>query len=424
MIEPPAIGEGSFSLPMGFDWIPVPRVFELLEAALDVRVKSFSCPLAHACGHILAEPIFAKSFNPPYSNSAIDGYGFAGFQSKRSGSVRLKLLKGRAAAGHPFKKRVPHGYALRVLTGAVLPEGIDTIVLQEDVNIDEDELVFRGPLKIGKNTRLAGEDIKIGQLLFEKGHILSPPDLAALAAGGVRKLSIFTPLRVGVLSTGDELIEGHCNLKKGQIYDANRQMLLAQIECAGFQGVDLGIAKDSAEDISGKLDEASKICDAVVTTGGASAGDEDHVAALLSKEGTLKIWRIAVKPGRPMAMGIWKGLPIFGLPGNPVAAFICALVFAQPSLRVLGGGKWCRPKGYVVPAAFSKSKKPGRYEYLRARLTNGTAEVFHSEGSGRSIGLSWARGLVELQQNAQCIRPIYTIFRILKILAIANQTYL
>ncbi len=405
MIEPPELRDDCFVLPPGFNWMPVPKVFELLEASLDVRVRSYSRSLADAYGCILAEPIFAKRSNPSYSNSAIDGYGFAGIQSKKSGSVCLKLLNGRAAAGHPFKERVPSGHALRVLTGAILPEGVDTVVLQEDVNTNGDEVAFRGPLKIGKNTRLAGEDIKVGQLLFDKGHILFPSDLAALASVGLGEVDVFAPLRVGVLSTGDELIEVGCDPQKGQIYDANRQMLLAQIQRSGFQIVDLGIVKDNAEHIRDILDKASKICDAVVTTGGASSGDEDHMAALLSSEGTLNIWRVAVKPGRPMAMGLWKGLPIFGLPGNPVAAFVCALVFAQPALRVLAGGKWSRPEGYMVPAAFSKSKKPGRQEYLRARLANGTVEAFSPEGSGRVTGLSWATGLVELQEPAQCIQP-------------------
>ena len=405
MIDAPDLRDDCFALPPGFDWIPVPKVFELLESILDVRVRALSRPLADACGNVLAEQIFAKCCNPPHSNSAIDGYGFAGFQSEYSGSIRLKLLKGRAAAGHPFKRQVPNGYALRVLTGAILPEGVDTVVLQEEVNTNGDELAFRGPLKTGKNTRLAGEDIKIGQLLFDKGHTLSPPDLAVLAAGGVRKLSVFAPLKVGVLSTGDELINSDEDAQKGQIYDANRQMLLAQLKRAGFQTIDLGIVKDSPENIRGMLDKAAQNCHALVTTGGVSSGDEDHMSALLSSEGRLQIWRIAVKPGRPMAMGLWKGLPIFGLPGNPVAAFVCALVFAQPALRVLAGGTWYRPKGYMVPAAFSKSKKPGRHEYLRARLTDGKAEVFDSEGSGRTLGLTWARGLVELQKPEQSIRP-------------------
>ena len=405
MIEPPELRDDCFALPAGVDWVPVPEVFELLQKAIVVRVKTRKVAVAKANGRFLAKPLVAARSSPPFANSAIDGYGFAGHQSAEAGPVYLSLLEGRAAAGHPFDQLVPEGSAVRILTGAVLPNGVDTVVLQEDVNTDEQHVVFHGPLKIGKNTRLAGEDIKAGQVLFEKGHRLRPPDLAVLASIGISEASVFTPLRVGVLSTGDELLEPNRVIQKGEIYDANRQMLLSQMESIGCLTVDFGIAADDALALRSLLDEASGNCDVLLTTGGASAGDEDHMSALLRSEGALNMWRIAVKPGRPMAMGLWKGLPVFGLPGNPVAALVCTLVFAQPALRLLAGGDWRRAEGYMVPAAFSKLKKPGRYEYLRARLLDGRAEVFVSEGSGRITGLSWAEGLVELDEKARNIEP-------------------
>ncbi len=405
MIKPPELRDDCFALPPGVDWVPVPEVFELLKKALVVRVKTETVALAKANGRFLVEPLVAKRASPPFANSAIDGYGFAGHQSVDAGPHYLRLLEGRAAAGHPFFKQVPEGSALRIFTGAILPHGVDTVVLQEDVNTDGHQIAFHGPLKVGKNTRLAGEDINAGQVLFEKGHRLCPPDLAVLASIGISDLNVFEPLRVGVLSTGDELLEPNRNIQKGEIYDANRQMLLSQMENIGCHTIDFGIAADDASALRGLLDEASAKCDVLLTTGGASAGDEDHMSALLRSEGALNIWRIAVKPGRPMAMGLWKGLPVFGLPGNPVAAYVCTLVFAQPALRLLAGGHWSRAKGYMVPAAFSKSKKPGRFEYLRARLVAGRAEVFSSEGSGRITGLSWAEGLVELDEVASNIKP-------------------
>ncbi len=405
MIEPPELRDDCFALPPGVDWVPVPEVFELLQKAFAVRVKTETVALAKANGRFLAEPLVAGRASPPFANSAIDGYGFAGHQSADVGPVYLSLLEGRAAAGHPFDQLVPEGYAVRILTGAILPNGVDTVVLQEDVNTDEQHVAFLGPLKIGKNTRLAGEDIKVGQVLFEKGHRLRPPDLAVAASIGISEVNVFTPLRVGVLSTGDELLEPNRAIQKGEIYDANRQMLLSQMESIGCLTVDFGIAADHAPALRSLLDEASTNCDVLLTTGGASAGDEDHMSALLRSEGTLNMWRIAVKPGRPMAMGLWKGLPVFGLPGNPVAALVCTLVFAQPALRLLAGGDWLRAEGYMVPAAFSKLKKLGRYEYLRARLVDGRAEVFASEGSGRVTGLSWAEGLVELDEKARIIEP-------------------
>ena len=404
MIEPPKLNNDCFALPSGVDWIPVPKVFELLQKALHISVIANSLPVEEACGYILAAPIVAQRCSPPYANSAIDGYGFSGSQSANKAPVHLKLLPGRTAAGHPFKDYVPIGYALRVLTGASLPDGVDTIVLQEDVNSNGKEIAFYGPLQTGKNTRPAGEDIEAGQLLFEQGHKLCATDLAVLAAAGVCEVDVYAPLRVGVLSTGDELIEVGSVAKEGKIFDINRLMLMAEMQRAGFVAIDLGIAKDNLNSLRETLKEASQTCDVLLTTGGASTGDEDHMARLLRSEGSLEIWRVAVKPGRPMAMGVFEGLPVFGLPGNPVAAFVCALVFAKPALSCLAGAKWSRPVGYMVPAAFSKSKKPGRFEYLRAKLVDGSVEVFASEGSGRVTSLSWADGLVELGSHVKTIK--------------------
>ena len=170
--------------------------------------------------------------------------------------------------------------------------------------------------------------------------------------------------------------------------------------------VDLGHVPDDRGALSERLDLASESCDAILTSGGASAGDEDHVSAILGETGTRADWRIALKPGRPLALGLWQGTPVFGLPGNPVAALVCTMIFARPAFAVLGGEGWSRPQGFTVPAAFKKNKKPGRREYLRARINaEGAAEVFQSEGSGRISGLAWADGLVEIGDAAQTIRP-------------------
>jgi molybdopterin molybdotransferase len=204
-----------------------------------------------------------------------------------------------------------------------------------------------------------------------------------------------------VLSTGDELVESGEKAKAGQIYDANRPMLLALLSNLGHQAVDLGRAPDNRDELRKILDVAADQVDAIITSGGASAGDEDHVSALLQEAGAMALWRIAIKPGRPLALGMWHGVPVFGLPGNPVAAMVCTLIFARPALAQLSGADWTTPQGFQVPAAFNKSKKAGRREYLRARMRDGQVEVFVSEGSGRISGLSWAEGLVELSEEAR-----------------------
>jgi len=182
-------------------------------------------------------------------------------------------------------------------------------------------------------------------------------------------------------------------------------MLLALAAQFGHEPVDLGRAPDDREALRVRLDAASAQVDVILTSGGASAGDEDHVSALLQEAGAMSLWRIAVKPGRPLALGMWGGKPVFGLPGNPVAAMVCTLIFARPALDVLAGAAWSVPQGFDVPAGFSKTKKAGRREYLRARMRDGRVEVFASEGSGRISGLSWAEGLVELPEASMTVSP-------------------
>ena len=213
--------------------------------------------------------------------------------------------------------------------------------------------------------------------------------MALLSAVGVTELACYRPLRVGVLSTGDEIVASGSVNDPGKTYDANRPMLLSLIGDWRMEAVDLGHVADDRDVLRARLDDAASRCDAILTSGGASAGEEDHVSALLGEAGARADWRIALKPGRPLALGVWDGVPVFGLPGNPVAALVCSLIFARPAFALLGGEGWREPQGFMVPAAFSKSKKPGRREYLRARINgDGAAEVFRSEGSGRISGLA------------------------------------
>jgi molybdopterin molybdotransferase len=403
MIAPPRLKNDCFALPPGVHWTPVDEALAHLRAALHPVTQVETVPLHAAAGRFLAEDVRARRAHPPAANTAVDGYGFA-HAATGAGVQILPLMDGRAAAGVPFSGRVPEGHAIRILTGAALPEGVDTVVLEEDVTVEEGRIAFHGPLKAGANTRRAGEDMQAGQVAVAKATRLRAPELGLLASVGVHEVPVHRSLRVGVLSTGDELVEQDAG--PGQIYDANRPMLLAMIAEWGLIPVDLGRVPDDRAALAQRLDRGAETADVVLTSGGASAGDEDHVSALLQQTGSLGMWRIALKPGRPLALGIWGGVPVFGLPGNPVAALVCSLVFAAPACRVLAGGAWRLPRGVMVPAGFSKKKKAGRREFLRARLTaEGRAEVFASEGSGRISGLAWAEGLVELGDGAQDIGP-------------------
>jgi molybdopterin molybdotransferase len=398
----PPLRNDCFALPSGVYWTPVDEAHAMLRARLSPLTAIESTPLSAAMGRITASKVTAIRANPPLPNTAVDGYGFAGGRS--TGFHILPLAEGRAAAGDT-PGTVPSGQAIRVLTGAALPAGVDTVVLQEDVKVSGGNVRFSGPIKLGANTRKAGEDVSGGQTILSTGRRITAADLALMAATGISEIQTRARLRVGILSTGDELVEAGAFAADGQIFDANRPMLLALAAQFGHEPVDLGRAPDDREALRVRLDAASAQVDVILTSGGASAGDEDHVSALLQEAGAMSLWRIAVKPGRPLALGMWGGKPVFGLPGNPVAAMVCTLIFARPALDVLAGAAWSVPQGFDVPAGFSKTKKAGRREYLRARMRDGRVEVFASEGSGRISGLSWAEGLVELPEASMTVSP-------------------
>lgn len=403
-LEPPPLRNDCFALPAGVDWTPVDDALALLRDRMTPVVGVETVPLMQAAGRVLAGDVVAKRSNPPHPNTAVDGYGFAGSMIGEGPQV-LPLVEGRAAAGAPFAGSVPIGHAIRVLTGADLPDGVDTVVLDEDVRVGDGQIAFRGPLKRGANTRKAGEDVLQDEVALAAGRVLTPADLALAAAVGHGALDVRHRLRVAVLSTGDEIVEPGAPAAEGQIYDANRPMLLSLCAGFGFEVADMGRAADDRAAVRAALDAAAARADVILTSGGASAGDEDHISALLRDTGAMQEWRIALKPGRPLALGLWQGVPVFGLPGNPVAALVCTLIFARPAMRALSGAGWAEPQGFTVPAAFEKRKKPGRREYLRARMRDGRAEVFKSEGSGRISGLSWAEGLVELPDGAVHVQP-------------------
>ena len=406
-LTPPRLRNDCFAMPQGVDWVSVDEALSRLRAALHPLTAEENIAVNQAGGRILTQDLVARRANPPAANSAVDGYGFAQTSLQGGGPYTLPLVVGRAAAGRPFEGAVPHGYAVRILTGAILPEGVETVVLEEDCASDGARVAFDGPIKPRINTRKAGEDVVAGTSFLPAGRRLTPADLALASALGVGRVKVHRHLRVGVLSTGDELLaDPNSDAQPHQIFDANRPMLLEIARKWGHRPVDLGHMPDDPERIAAALDNGARECDVILTSGGASAGDEDHVSRLLREKGNLSSWRIALKPGRPLALALWQGVPVLGLPGNPVAAFVCTLIFGRPALSLMAGCGWQEPQGFLVAAAFAKTKKPGRREYLRARLdAEGRAEVFASEGSGRISGLSWAEGLVELPDGAATIQP-------------------
>jgi len=364
-----------------------------------VEAERIRLDAAH--GRILAQPLVSPRDVPAFDNAAVDGYAMASTGLEGEGPHRLKLIEGRAAAGHPFAGTVPEGAALRVLTGAMMPQGSDAVVMQEEAAVEGAEVVIRGRVRAGSNRRRAGEDVARDATLFAPGLRLLPQHVGVAAELGQAELEVFRRLRVAVFSSGDEITEPGRALAPGGVYDANRHILLGLLAAMPVEIRDLGILPDEAEPVRNALREAAATHDVVLTSGGASMGDEDHVVRSVEAEGRLDFWQIAMKPGRPLAFGTLEGAVFIGLPGNPVATMVCFLRIARPVLMRLAGGQWREPQAYPVPAGFAMTKKPGRNELMRARLGRDDSgglrlERVGREGSGILTSMTDADGLVEL----------------------------
>ncbi len=377
-----------------------------LDAALQLlRERATPCvgtervPLAAACGRYLAQPVQAQRDVPAFANAAVDGYAFA--HASLAAGLELRLLEGRAAAGHPFPGEVPVGSCLRVLTGAPMPAGTDTVAMQEHVRRIGPTIHIPGALAEGANRRLAGEDVAAGSVVLFAGCRLGPAELGVLAELGLADVEVFRPLRVALLSTGDELLEPGAAMRPGGVFDANRFILQGLLARLPTVISDLGIVADDAEAVHAALTAASADHNVVVASGGASRGDEDHVVRAAQSLGRLDFWQIALKPGRPLAIGRLGAATFVGLPGNPVATMVCFLLLARPLLARLAGGTWPEPRRYPVRAGFDLTKQPGRAELLRVRLSAGAdgdwvATAVPRQGSGVLTAMIEADGLVEL----------------------------
>lgn len=373
--------------------------------------------LSRCAGRVLAESLTAKVSVPPGDNSAVDGYAVYHDDLAKDGETRLPVI-GRAAAGHPFAGSQPRGTAVRVLTGAVMPSGVgsgpDTVMMQEDCRMDGDAVVIQPGIKRGANRRLAGEDVTAGEALLPAGRILNAAGLALAAAGGYAALPVRKRLRVALVSTGDEVHEAGSALPAGGIYDANRPLLAALMTAAGFEVNDLGIQPDRRDHLTRAFAEAAQGHDAVVSSGGVSTGDEDHVKAAIEANGSLHFWRLAIKPGRPVALGQISGTPFFGLPGNPVAALLTFCFFARPLLQCLAGVELQVPRSFPVTAGFSYKKKSDRREWVRVSLADDGRGGWHAEkyavdGAGVITSLTRTDGLLELPEEQTRMEPGETV---------------
>jgi len=365
--------------------------------------------LTAALGRILAEPIKAPISVPPAPNSAVDGYALRHRDLAPDRETRLALA-GRAAAGHPFAAPVGEGEAVRIFTGAVMPDGADTVMMQEDCTAEEGFVCVAPGIRPGANTRPVGEDFTRGETLLEAGRRLRPQDIGLLAAAGFTEIAVRRKLRLALLSTGDEVQAPGTRLGDGQIYDANRAMLQALLQQFGMEATDLGILPDRRDRITQAIGEAARQHDAVMSSGGVSSGEEDHVRQAVDAQGSLYFWRLAIKPGRPVALGQVGDTPFIGLPGNPVAAMVTFLELARPMLLRLAGAAAEDAAWIPVRTRFAYRKKPGRREYLRVTLVREAdgalaAEKFAREGAGILSSLTRSDGLMRLDEELAEVAP-------------------
>ncbi|QCK86959.1 molybdopterin molybdotransferase MoeA [Phreatobacter aquaticus] len=368
-----------------------------------------SVSLVEADGRILAHDLIAGVDLPPFFNSAVDGYAVR-HADLQPGGETIMPITGRIAAGGEGAFSVPAGAAVRIFTGAPMPDGADTVFMQEDVRLDGNRVTLPTGLKPGANCRPAGEDLPRGQVALTAGRRMTPETIALAAALGIDRLTVRRPIRVAIFSTGDELVSPGQALPPSSLYDSNRFTLAALVRRLGADVTDLGILKDNREAVAAALAGAAADHDLILTSGGVSTGEEDHVKAAVEQEGSLAFWRLAIKPGRPVAMGVVGGTAFIGLPGNPVAVFITFAHVVRPFLTALAGGKPERPLALPVRSGFAYRKKEGRREYVRVSLNRGADGVVEAhkhprEGAGVITSLTETDGLVELTEDITRIEP-------------------
>src|SRR5271170_7415052 len=371
--------------------------------------------LREATGRVLAQDIIAPVNVPPFDNSAVDGFAVRGDDLDPGAEQRLTIVD-RVAAGHAPAQVVKVGEAIRIFTGAPMPAGADTVFMQEDCRLDGDAVIVPPGLKRGANRRLAGEDMRAGAIALPAGRRLAVQHVALAAALGLTKLDLRRRVRVAIFSTGDEIVEPGSALPRAALYDSNRYLLAALLARYGVEVTDLGILSDDQNQLAAAIAAAAADHDLVLTSGGVSTGEADHVRDAVESVGRLVFWRVAIKPGRPVAMGVLpgsnsgEGAAFVGLPGNPVAVFVTFVRVVRPLLLRLAGALPEPLMAMPARATFSHKKRTGRREYVRVALRtapDGVIEAikYAQDGAGILTSLTETDGLAELPEDVTKVEP-------------------
>lgn len=389
------------------------RLFESLSPVRDAEILE----IEYARGRVLATDVVSPMNVPSQANSAMDGYAICSASIPASGEATLMLV-GTAWAGQPHGGRLTKGQAVRIFTGAIMPEGADTVVIQEHVSASNESVVIDSDVVAHRNVRLAGEDVAAGQAVLKQGRQLEAADIGVLASLGISRVSAVRKLKVAFFTTGDELcsLHDHPNqpLSPGMLYDSNRYTLAAMLDSLGVERIDLGIVRDNEDDTRRALQIAAEQADVIVTSGGVSAGEADFVGRVFQDLGQVSFWKLAMRPGRPLAYGHVGKAAFFGLPGNPVAVVVTFLQFVQPALRYLYGMQDVEPFGMPALCLSRLRKSPGRMEYQRGvmRLDESgqlVVETTGKQGAGRLSSMSSANCLIVIDTDKSGVSPGDTV---------------
>jgi molybdopterin molybdotransferase len=384
---------------------------EQLTGNIAASGKIVNRPLREALGAVLAQSIKSDIDVPGCAMSSMDGYAINTADLAHSGTTRLPLSQ-RIPAGTEALALAP-GSAARIFTGAPVPSGADAVIMQEQVELDAQGICFEARPPSGNNVRPAGNDIRRGATILSKGCRLRAQDIGLAASTGLQSLPVFEAIKVGIFFTGDELVEPGQPLGIGKIYDSNRYTLHGMLTAMGCEIVDLGLVGDTLEATRTAMLDASSQADLVVTSGGVSVGEEDHVRIAIEQLGELRMWRLGIKPGKPLAYGRINDTAFMGLPGNPVSVFATFCLFVCPVIQIMQGRAWQKPVALPVRADFDWPKPDSRREFLRARLVIGgdgetLVQIYPNQDSGVLTSTVWADGFVEIAEN-QTVRAGETV---------------
>lgn len=391
------------------DLLSVEDALQRIQTFIEPVSETQTLGLMDALHHVLAEGVISPINVPPYMNSAMDGYAVKGTDLPETDPVELKVI-GTSFAGTPFEGTVNDSECIRIMTGAQMPEGADTVIMQEHVEREDDTIRIMANHRAGQNVRHVGEDIQQGGVVLQPGKFIGPAELGLLASLGIAEVTVRRKIKVAFFSTGDELRPVGEKLQAGQIYDSNRYSMFGMLNELGVEVIDLGIIKDDPQAVEDAFIKASNLADAVFTSGGVSVGDADYVKQTLDKIGEVDFWRIRMKPGKPLAVGKINDAVFFGLPGNPVSVMATFYIFALPALRHLMGQTDFEQLAFPIPCQSSLKKRPGRTDFQRGILHrdkkgNLVVDAAGMQGSHILSGMSKANCFIILPSESGNVEP-------------------